>query len=232
MVLGRIVTILPLLLFIGLFMGKRSIGEIPVFDFLVVLVLGSVVGADIADPKIHHFHTIVAIIAIALLQKLIVYVKMKNRAIGKLITFEPTIVIYNGQFLTENMRKVKYSFDNVLQMLREKDVFHVRDVEMAIIEANGNLSVRLVPHKNSVKREDMNITPTPHSYDIPVILDGEIQLDMLKRMNKDTDWLRQKLADQHIASVERVFFGSLTQSGELYISLKNEYPVDVPPIEH
>jgi uncharacterized membrane protein YcaP (DUF421 family) len=68
-VLGRIFTILPLLLFLGLYMGKRSIGEIPVFDFLVVLVLGSVVGADIADPKIDHIHTVVAMLAIALLQK-------------------------------------------------------------------------------------------------------------------------------------------------------------------
>lgn len=64
-VLGRIVTILPLMLCMALFMGRRSIGELPVFDFLVILSLGAVVGADIADPEIEHIHTAVAIIAIA-----------------------------------------------------------------------------------------------------------------------------------------------------------------------
>lgn len=82
-VIGRIVTILPLMLAIGLFMGKRSIGELPVIDFLTVLVLGSVVGADIADPNIHHIHTVVAIMVIALLQKAIVLLKLKKQTIGK-----------------------------------------------------------------------------------------------------------------------------------------------------
>ena len=71
-VIGRIVTVLPLMLMIGLFMGRRSIGELPVFDILVILVLGTVVGADIADPRIDHIHTFVAVISIGLLHRFII----------------------------------------------------------------------------------------------------------------------------------------------------------------
>lgn len=70
LIFGRIITILPLLLIVTLLMGKRAIGELPVFDFLIIVTLGAVVGADIADPSIHHLPTAMAIIGIGILQKL------------------------------------------------------------------------------------------------------------------------------------------------------------------
>ncbi|WP_181347509.1 DUF421 domain-containing protein [Thalassobacillus sp. CUG 92003] len=231
-VLGRIVTILPFLLFIALYMGKRSIGELPVFDLLVILVLGSVVGADIADPEINHIHTVVAMIGIALLQKFIVFLKLKNRKIGNLLTFEPTVVIYNGQFLVQNMKKINYSIDNVLQMLREKDVFSVEDVEIAIIEANGSLSHKPVAAKSGVTREDLNVLKAGHQYEIPVILDGVVQLDLLRRVNKSEAWLKEKLLEHNLVDTYHVFYGAITSKGELFVSLKGETPSDVPPFEH
>lgn len=147
---GRIITILPLLLIVTLFMGKRSIGELPVFDFLIIITLGAVVGADIADPNIRHIHTAAAVIAIGLLQKVISKIVIKNRMIGKIITFEPTVVIKNGTFLVGNLRRLRYSLDNVLQMLREKDIFDIKDVELAIVEANGKLTVYKQSNKSSV----------------------------------------------------------------------------------
>lgn len=231
-VIGRIITILPFMLFIGLYMGKRSIGELPVFDFLVILVLGAVVGADIADPKIDHFHTVVAMVMIALLQKFIVLLKIKNRKIGKLLTFEPTVVIFNGKFLMKNMRNIQYSIDNVLQMLREKNVFHVEDVELAIIEANGNLSVKSFPNKEPITREDLGIRKEGKNFEIPIILDGEIQFDVLKRINKNEDWLREKLVAENVPDASRVFYGAINGEGKLYLSLKRYDPQNVPPIEH
>jgi uncharacterized membrane protein YcaP (DUF421 family) len=231
-VVGRILTILPFMLFIGLYMGKRSIGELPVFDFLVILVLGAVVGADIADPKINHIHTVVAMIVIALLQKVIVSLKMGNRKIGKLLTFEPTVVLYDGKFLMRNMKKIQYSIDNILQMLREKDVFYIEDVEMAIIEANGNLSIKLAPMKETVRREDLNIQKEGKDYEIPIILDGEIQTDLLKRIKKDEQWVRQKLVEQNVADVTRVFYGAVNKEGKVHLSLKQTDSSNVPSIRH
>lgn len=92
-VVGRIVTILPLMLGITFFMGKRSIGELPVFDFLIIITFGAVVGADIADPQIEHIHTAVAIVLIGTFQKVVSKLKIRYRKFGHLITFEPTVVI-------------------------------------------------------------------------------------------------------------------------------------------
>lgn len=117
-------------------MGKRSVGQLPIFDFLVVITLGAVVGADIADPTTHHFPIAVAIVTLGIFQIVVARWKISNRKIGRLLTFEPTIIIHNGKFIKKNIRQIRYSIDNVLQMLREKNVFDISDVKMGIIEAN------------------------------------------------------------------------------------------------
>ncbi len=234
-VILRIVSILPFMLLLTIFMGKRSVGELPVFDFLVVLVLGAVVGADIADPKIEHIHTVVAMIVIALLHKLIIYMKTKHRRFGNLISFEPTIVVYKGIFLVKNMKKIRYSIDNILQMLREQNVFHVSDVEMALVEANGMLSVRLVPNKELVRVEHIEAIGSQAKtgdYEIPIILDGVIQEDILDKLQKDKKWVIDKLNELHIPDESRVFYGAINAKEQLHLSLKKEDVRNVPPIFH
>lgn len=232
LVLGRIVTILPLLLFMTLFMGKRAIGELPVFDFLVVVTLGAVVGADIADPNIKHFPTAVAIIAIAILQKIVAKWKISNRKIGRLLTFEPTVVIQNGKLLNTNLKKIRYSIDNILQMLREKDVFDISEVETAIIEANGALSVLKKPQKNSVTLEDMQIIKTTSNIAFPIIIEGKIYSDVLKEFSLNEAWLHQQLSYQGINDLQNVFFASINRNQELHVSLKDESNISIPPIKN
>ena len=232
LILARIMTILPLLLFITIFMGKRAIGELPIFDFLVVIILGAVVGADIADPNIQHLPTVIAIIAIALLQKVVAKWKISNRKIGRLLTFEPTIVIQNGQLITSNLKKIHYSIDNILQMLREKDIFDMNDVEMAIIEANGSLSVWKKPIKNAVTREDMNIIRTTVSISYPVIVEGTIYHDVLHNFNTDENWLKQQLSYQGVQDIQDVFYASINRNLEIHLSLKEDSHLSIPPLKH
>lgn len=86
-------------------MGKRTIGELPVFDFLIIVTLGAVVGADIADPNIKHLPTVINIIGIGILQRIVANLKISNRKVGRLLIFEPTVVIQNGKFFDKNLKK-------------------------------------------------------------------------------------------------------------------------------
>lgn len=204
-------------------MGKRSIGELPVFDLLVIIVLGSVVGADIAEPKVNHFYTLIAVIAIGILQIIVSTIKIQNRKMGRLLTFEPTIVIHNGQFLVHNMKKLKYSIDNVLQMLREKNVFNVKDVELAIVEASGSLSVKLVPPKEPAKVENIHsIVKDTRGIEVPIIMDGTIYPHILQAYDLDEAWLKEQLRTRNITDYKSVFYASINQSRELHISIKHE----------
>lgn len=231
-VFGRIVTIIPLLLFVVLFMGKRAIGQLPVFDFIIVLILGSLVGADIADPDIHHMPTVFAIIAIGIFQRIIANWKLANRKVDRTLTFEPTVVIQNGKLIHENLKKIRYSIDNILEMLREKDTFDISEVETAIVEASGALSVLKKPQKNSVTREDMNMMNSTSSISFPVILEGTIYSDVLKKVNADEAWLMQELSNQGTKDLNDVFFASINQQQDLHITFKNEHDLTILPIRH
>ncbi|KMJ57896.1 hypothetical protein AB685_13730 [Bacillus sp. LL01] len=231
-VLFRIITILPLMLIVTLFMGKRSIGELPVFDFLVILTLGSVVGADIADPNVHHLPTVWAIIAIALLQKLIAWWKIKNHKVGRLLSFEPTLVIYEGQFHIKNMHKISYSIDNILQMLREKDVFSMEDVHFALVEANGELSVKLKPEKEPVKVEHVQSALPKTSIEYTVIMDGRIQQKALEFLGHDEAWLREELLKKDIVNIQDVFYAAINEERRLHITMKTPGYTQNVPIFH
>jgi uncharacterized membrane protein YcaP (DUF421 family) len=232
MLLGRIITILPLMLVITLIMGKRSIAELPVFDFLVIIVLGAVVGADIADPNIEHIHTAVAIVLIGIFHVIVSRLKIKYRKFGHIITFEPTIVIQDGKFVVKNLRKIRYSIDNILQMLREKDVFDINDVHLGIIEASGNISVLKKTNKSEVTVEDMNLTRAHPSLTYPVIIEGVVYDNVLAKLNLTENWLNQQLNYLKIKDIDEIFFASINEKREFHATLKNEMNEiqDLPPI--
>ncbi|MGG4490957.1 DUF421 domain-containing protein [Metabacillus idriensis] len=220
-VVFRIATILPLLLLFTLFMGKRSIGELPVFDFLAILTLGAVVGADIADPHIAHLPTVAAIVFIAVLQKSIAKWKVSNRKIEQLITFEPTVIIENGLLLSEPMKSIQYTIDNILGLLREQGIFNLTEVELAVIEGNGKLSV--LKNMNS-----LSALPEPA---FPLIAEGNVFDEVLEFFGVNRQWLLDELKKQHIQSFEDVFFASITKKKEIHICTKQISSIENPPLQ-
>lgn len=231
-VVGRIVTILPLMLGITFFMGKRSIGELPVFDFLIIITFGAVVGADIADPAIPHIHTAVAIVLIGILQIIVSKLVIKYRKLGHIITFEPTVVIVEGKLVKSNLKRLRYSIDNLLQMTREQGIFDIKDVYLGIIEANGKLSLLKQPNKEGVTVEDMKLQKKNSSLSYPIIIDGNVYEDVLVKLELSSEWLKQELKVLEINNLDEVFFASVNTKKELHVSLKN-YMSDkekIPPI--
>ncbi|GAF65364.1 hypothetical protein BTS2_2262 [Bacillus sp. TS-2] len=223
-VLLRIITIFPLLLTVTLVMGKRSIGELPIFDFLVIITLASVTGADIADPTVDHFPTFFAIIFIALFQKLTARLLIKNRTLGKLITFEPTVVIKDGKLIVPNITSIRYSIDNILQLLRQKDVFDINDIQLGIIEANGDLSIMKKPEKATPSLEDLSVSQKSSGISYPVILDGEWQEEILEALHLSKESVNKFIQDKGIVHIEEVFLCTVNQQKNLHLSYtrKNE----------
>lgn len=221
LVTGRILTIIPLMLFMTLYMGKRSIGELPIFDFFVTIAFGAVVGADIADPSVSHIHTAIAIVLFGFFQRIVSMVMLKYRKIGRLITFSPTIIILDGKFLVKNLKRQRYSIDNILQMLREKDVFNISDVHLGILEANGRLSVLKKPNKSLITIEELYLTENVPSISYPVIIEGKVYKDVLSKFNLNENWLHQQLLSLEITDIKEIFFATVNEKMELHISLKN-----------
>lgn len=214
----RVVSILALLLFLILKTSRRKIGELPVFDFLAIIILGSVVGADIADPDIDHLPTAYALVLIVGIQFLISHFIIKNRKFGGKVTFGPTVVIQNGQFVKSNMQRLRYTLDDILMLLREKDVFDVNEVEFAIVEDSGNVSIMKKRQYQPVTISDMNIQTQYKGFSIPLIIDGIAQNKNLKKLSLDKEWLINQLKANGIQEIEAVFYLDINTQGKLYIS--------------
>ncbi len=141
---------------------------------------------------------------------------------GRLLTFEPTVVVQDGKFLRRNLKSIRYSIDNILQMLREQQVFDISDVETAIVEANGALSVLKKTGKQPITSEEMNLPPTKSTMSYPLIIEGKLYTDVLSDLNLNTSWLNEELKQHGITTTEEVFFASINHNNDLHLSLFDE----------
>ena len=222
-ILFRIITIMLLLLFVTLFiMGKRPIGELPVFDFLSIVVMGSVVGADIADPRIKHLPTAFAIVVLAFFQRVISILILKNKKAKKLLTFEPTIIIRDGKLIYKNIKKINYAIDDILMMLRENGIFDISKVQYGIIEPSGNMSILKKVQNETVTINDMNIQPKSGNLALTVILDGELQEKNINLLNTTKQDILEKMKTKGFNSYKEIFYASMDFQGNLNISTYKE----------
>lgn len=231
-ILFRIITILPMFLVITLLTGRRKIGELPVFDFLSLIAVGAVVGADIADPDIEHWPTAYAVVLIMLLHYIYSLVLVKSKRAGKLLTFEPVVVIEKGQFVKGNMKKLKYSIDNILTLLREKDVFDLNEVEFAIVESTGQLSVLKKTQYQPITPSEIKINTDYVGLSIPLIVEGKIYKENLERLNLDEKWLSSQLKNNNFSSEKEVFYAAINTKGELYVSVGKEKSSSLHELRH
>lgn len=217
LVVGRIYTIYPLLLAVVIFMGRRSVGQLPVFDFLIILSLGSVVGADIADPKIQHIHTAVAIIAIGLMQRLFSRLVIRYQKFGKLVSFEPIIVLKDGIFLHRNLKKLAYTIDDIQQLLRNQQIFDPASVDLAVLEGDGQLSVLKKAAKQEVTPQHLGLQVESVDIGYAIIKEGLLQQRILSELKLDREWLDFELGKRGVR-VQDVFFASVDEGRELNIT--------------
>ncbi len=214
----RIVSVMALILFLTLKTGRRKIAELPIYDFLSVIVIGSVIGADISEPEIPHLPTLFSVLLIVVLQYFVSRLLINNKKIARKITFGPTVIIQNGQFIKSNMERLKYSIENVLMALREKDVFDLNEVEFAVVESSGTISVLKKAQFSPLTPSDMNINASAKGLSIPLIMDGKVYDGNLEQLNRDRQWLASQLQQAGIHDFSEVFYADINTGGKLYVS--------------
>lgn len=231
-IFARIISIMLLTLFCTLFiMGKRPIGEMPVFDFLTIIAMGAIVGADIADPKIKHLPTAFAVVVLALFQRLVSYRIVKNKRIRQIITFEPTVIVQEGKILFRSLQKIHYTVDEVLMLLREKDIFDISKVAFAIVESNGNLSVLKKAEEEVVAKKDMQIPVMEGGVPLTVVLDGAFIQENIQQLHTTEEQLWQKIQSKGYTGLKEIFHATMDGKGEINIS-PYEYPGRIMEIDH
>ncbi|MTI94034.1 MAG: DUF421 domain-containing protein [Firmicutes bacterium] len=221
-VLFRIFTLFPAMYLMTVLMGKRSIGELPIFDFLVAITIGSVVGADIADPSIRHGPTFAAVIAIALFQISFTWLKVKLPIVRDWSTLTPTVVVANGTFLMHNIARIRYTVNDLLSMLRQKDIFQLSEIQYAIVEPSGQLSVLKKTEATPPSARDMGLKVPAKGLPTLLIVDGERVPGALEQIGRSERWLNSLLQKQGHGKIEDVYLAALESDGTLYTTAKRQ----------
>ena len=149
---------------------------------------------------------------------IIEYVSLKSGKIRNILDGEPTIVIKKGLIQKDSLKKMRLNIDDLTMLLRTNNVFSILDVEYAILEPNGDLSVLNKEAKQLVTKKDMNIELNTEKH-IPseIIVDGKIVYKNLEELGKTKEWINNELKNNKIDSIKDVFYAELQENGQLYI---------------
>lgn len=211
-----IMAFLSLLIFTEL-LGKKQISQLTSFDYILGITIGSIAGSmttDLSSMAWPHWVGLLTWITAGLS---VDFLTTKSRTAARYIEGEPVIIIMNGKILEKNMRKLRYTASNLQQQLRCKDIFDISEVQFAVLEANGELSVLKNPELQPVTAKDMNIPPAKTGIGIDLIYDGIVVDLNLKQVNRNRKWLKSELKKQGINDPSEVFLATLEASGTLYV---------------
>lgn len=200
-------------------MGKREIGKLSVFDLVVSFMIAEVaaVSLDLEEPLWRGGLIITLLVS---LQILVAFFSLKSHRLRELIEGRPTVLIKNGQIDDAEMRRTRYSMSDLLTQLREKNIAHVGDVEFAILETTGKLSVFPKEQNLPVTKEDLGLPVTPFQMPAALIVDGKVMAHNLESLKKDRQWLEQEIRYYGYDSIEQIFFCSVDYKGRMYFDLK------------
>ncbi len=209
-IIFRTVVLYGVILIIFRLMGKREIGELSILDLVVFIMMGEMAAVAIEQHNSPLMYTIVPMMILLLIQTGMAYFSLKSKKFREIIDGKPSIIINHGKIDREEMKKQRYNIDDLLMQLREKDIKNIADVEFAILETSGSLSVI----KKDKKRKKGSLT-------LPLIIDGVIQEDNLKKTEKTEAWLRRELRKRGYKEMDKILFCSF-QDGNFYIDIQDE----------
>lgn len=207
-ILFRSIFFYTLITIIYRLMGKREIGELSIMDFIVSIFITDMVVMSIENYNESILISLIPIIVLTLIQMIFSYLSLKSKSVKDIVDGKPSVIINKGKVNFEEMAKQRYNIDDLLSQLRESSVKSIDEVDYAILETNGKLSIFLT-------QDDRKRT-----YPLPLILDGKVEIETLKQIGKNKFWLDKELKKQSIR-LEDIFY-CFYRNKKLYIIEKNK----------
>ncbi|WP_289325895.1 DUF421 domain-containing protein [Peribacillus sp. ACCC06369] len=210
-IIFRTTVIYLVILLLFRMMGKREVGELSILDLVVSIMIGDIAVLSFEDLDKPFFRQIIPMFVLAFIQIIMAYISLKSIRFRNIVDGTPQIIINQGKIDEKAMRKQRYNFDDLLTQLREQGINDLNDIQFAILESSGKLSVI----KNT-QSKGSNTKQTPY----PLIIDGEIQEKNLDKIGKNHFWLRHQLKKMGETKIKEISICGYID-GRFYID-KNE----------
>lgn len=218
-----IIAFLTLFLFARI-LGKQQVTHLNFFEYATGITIGSIaaeLSVNLSAKALVHWVGLATWTACTLGFQWMV---TRNRRLAKIVEGEPVVVIQNGKIFYENLRLLRFTIDDLLLQLRGKDVFDLSEVEFAVLENNGTLSVLKKSQHRPVTPADLGIPTQYEGLPTELIVDGVVIEQNLRQVKLDAAWLLDQLRSRGITSPREVAYAALNSKGELYVSLYRDDP--------
>ena len=174
-------------------MGKREIGQLQPFELAIAIMIADLAAVPMSELGIPLTNGIIPILALLVMYMIISALNMKSIKFRKVISGQPSLLIYRGRIDEKVLRKERITINELQERLRGDNIFNLSDVEYAILETNGEVTVIQKPEKRNIIVEDLNINPEYEGIPYDLVVDGKLMEENLRTIGKDKIWLEKQL---------------------------------------
>jgi len=228
-VMRGVISFVTLLVYTNI-LGKQQVGKLTFFDFITGITIGNLAGSLTVDFDSRAWPHFVGLSVWAVLAMLAQFIALKSRWWARILGGEPVILIENGHILEQNMAQCRFRYDDLLMQLREKDVFDLHEVETAILETSGALSVLKRSQDHPVTPRDLHLPTAYKGLGTMLIHEGQVLSGHLIRVRLTPEWLSEQLLKQSITSPHDVALAILGSDGKLFVDTYRD-GVPVEPVD-
>ena len=207
------------IIFVMRVMGKREIGQLQPFELAITLIIADLLVIPMENTGVPLINGIIPVAIITFSQMFFSYLTVKNERIQQIMSGKPTVMVRNGHLVEENLINQNYNITELIEQLRLNGVERIDDVECAMLETNGQLSVILKTLKRPVTLEDMGIVKQHAGIPVEIILDGKFISENFERANITKKEIEKELEKRNL-TVDKVFFASIDAQREFMIQEK------------
>ncbi|MFX4261629.1 DUF421 domain-containing protein [Pelotomaculum propionicicum] len=200
-------------------MGKREIGQLSPFDFVVAIIIAELAAIPMEATNIPLWHSILPLCILGILEVIVSYATLFSRKLRGIICGHPQVIIKNGVLLKAEMRKARYNLDDLIAQMREKGIVDPDDVEFAVLETSGKLSVILKSQHRPVTPADLGIPTAYEGLPTVLVMDGDVLTKNLDQIDLDETWLQKVLSERGLTP-RKVLLATLGTDGRLFINRK------------
>lgn len=220
-VLVRSISLLIVLFFLTKWLGKKHISQLNIFEYITGIVLGGIVAIHSFDIETNISYGLLAMFVWFIIPFTVEYISLKNKAFRDFTQGKSTIFIQDGKIMEDNMKKEGFTADDLLQLLRNNDIFQASDVEFAVLEPAGTLSVLPKKENQPLTAKTLNLNVAPEKETQTVIIDGRMLLEPLANLSLNPNWLETEL-DKLNVSIENVFLAQADTDAQLTVDLYDD----------
>ncbi|AEF93840.1 protein of unknown function DUF421 [Desulfotomaculum nigrificans CO-1-SRB] len=201
-------------------MGKRQIGQLQPYELVVIIMISELAAIPMENTGFPLLAGIIPILTLLLVEISISYLSLKSEKLRGFVCGRPSVLIENGKIVEHELTRLRYNINDLLEQLRSKNIPNIADVEFAILETSGDISVIPKSQKRPLNPADLNLPTKYEGIPMTLIIDGYVLQDNLSKINLDENWLKSELSKFGINDLKKVFFASLDTEGKLFYQLK------------